>query len=60
MLVKIEGCGRRRSRERVFAVQDGDANVVEDFADLKDVGLDVGAVALWPVHCIVLEDQRVG
>lgn len=44
MLVEVEGGGWRRSRECVLAVQDRDADVVEDFADLKDVWLNKSAM----------------
>ena len=59
MLVEVEGGGWRRSRERVLAVQDRNANIVEEFADLEGAWLNVGAV---PFRCsdeIRLEDQRV-
>ena len=57
MLVEVEGGGWRRSRERIFAVQYRDANVVEDFAHLKDAWLNIGAVLSWRRDGIVLEDQ---
>ena len=60
MRVKVKGSGRRRSRERVFAVQDRDADVVEGFADLEDVWFDVGAVALMCGDGIRLEGQGDG
>ena len=58
MLVEVEGGGGRRSRERVLAVQDWDADVVEAFADLKDVWLNVSPVRLGCGGGIGLEDQR--
>lgn len=60
MLVEVEGSGWRRSGERVLAVQDRDANGVEDFADLKDLWLNVGAVSSWYGDEIVLENQWGG
>ena len=56
MLVKVKRGGGRRSREGVFAVQDGYANVVQDSADLEDVWLDVGAVASFCGDGIRMED----
>ena len=47
MLVKVIGGGWRGSRERVFAVQDRNANVVKGFTDLEHFWLNVGAVVLW-------------
>lgn len=62
MLVEVERRGWRGGCERVLTVQDPDANAVEDFADLEDVGRDVGAVVLWCDDgiVIVLEDQGCG
>ena len=57
MLVEVEGSGRRRSRKRILAIQDRDANVVEDFADLEDIWLNVGAVFLCRGDEIRLEDE---
>ena len=60
MRVEVEGSGRRRSRKRILAIQDRDANVVEDFADPEDIWLKVGAVFLWHGDEIRLEDERGG
>lgn len=56
MFVKVEGSGWRASCERVLAVQDRDTNSVEDFADLKDVWVNVGVVPSWYVDEVGLEN----
>ena len=60
MLVEVKGSGRRGGRERVLAVQNRDTDVVEGFADLEDVWINVGAVLLGCGDGIMLEDERVG